>query len=172
MKNMFLCLENALKKEKDAIKIDIKENFNFFSKNYSNFYQLIKKVEDSKRIYEKEEKDLVSLKNDLYNKSHQINQINEEVDLSKLLPKNTEATLEMKKNYGYFLNRINNEFDRMKGLNNDIFKNNIMKCFKLQFDILNGFKDKLNEILSKIKGLENPIKINNAKNRVVRLCFC
>ena len=41
MKNMFLSLESALKRERDIIKIDIKENFNFFSKNYSNFYQLV-----------------------------------------------------------------------------------------------------------------------------------
>ena len=68
MKIMFLSLSKTFKMEKDVIKIDIKENFNFFYKNYSNFNHLIKKVEEAKRVYKKEEKDLVSLKNDLYNK--------------------------------------------------------------------------------------------------------
>ena len=54
-------------------------------------------MEEAKRAYKKEEKDLVSLKNDLYNKKGG-SEINENVDLSKLLPKNTEATLDMKTN--------------------------------------------------------------------------
>ena len=62
---------------------------------------LIKKVEESKRIYKKEEKDLVSLKNDLFNKSQKGSPVEDNMDLSKLLPKNTEATLEMKKNMDF-----------------------------------------------------------------------
>ena len=163
MKNMFLSLENALKKEKDVIKIDIKENFNFFSKNYSNFYQLIKKVEDSKRIYEKEEKDLVSLKNDLYNKSHQINQINEEVDLSKLLPKNTEATLEMKKNYGFYLNKTLTEFERMKISDIELFNNQIIKSFKSQVNIINIYSNEIKGIVGEIEKFEQ----NDIKNDII-----
>jgi len=172
MKIMFLSLSKTFKMEKDIIKIDIKENFNFFYKNYSNFNQLIKKVEEAKRIYKKEEKDLVSLKNDLYNKKGG-SEINENVDLSKLLPKNTEATLDMKKNYGFYLNKTLSEFERMKLLDVDLFKNQITKGFKSQNNLINIFSKDIKSILEEIDKIEkfdikNEIKedkkaINNEK---------
>ena len=172
MKIMFLSLSKTFKMEKDVIKIDIKENFNFFYKNYSNFNQLIKKVEEAKRVYKKEEKDLVSLKNDLYNKKGG-SEINENVDLSKLLPKNTEATLDMKKNYGFYLNKTLSEFERMKFLDVDLFKNQITKGFKSQNNLINIFSKDIKSILEEINKIEkfdikNEIKedkkaINNEK---------
>ena len=161
MKNMFSSFQNTIKKEKDLIKIDIKENFNFFFKNFSNFLNLIKKVDEAKRIYRKEEKDLVSLKNDLYNKSKVEKLIDENVDLSKILPKNTEATLEMKKNYGYYLNRSIIEFKRMRDLDNELFKTNIIKCFKTQCDVVKTLQSEINDISSKINELRIKSEIKN-----------
>ena len=154
MKKMFTNFINTFKNEKDIIKIDIKENFNFLSKNYSNFYQLIKKVEEAKRIYKKEEKELVSLKNDLFNKSQNGSQLEENVDLSKLLPKNTEATLEMKKNYGFYLNRTLSEFERMRTLDNNIFKVDIIKGLKSQINVINKFGDSVKTIIEEINLIE------------------
>ena len=162
MKNMFSSFQATLKKEKDLIKIDIKENYSFFFKNFSNFCNLIKKVEEAKRIYRKEEKDLVSLKNDLYNKSKIENQINENVDLSKILPKNTEATLEMKKNYGFYLSKTLTEFNRMKSLDDDLFKSQILKAFKSQPNIINTYLKDINNIIEEIKKIEG----NDIKNEI------
>ena len=169
MKNMFLSLQNALKKEKDILKAEIKENFNFISNNYSNFYQLIKKVEDSKKIYKKEEKELVSLKNDLYNKKQKESQINEKVDLSKILPKNTESTLEMKKNYGFYLNKTLAEFERMKFLDINLFKDQIAKGFKSQTNVINNFSNDIKGINAEIEkfkeyDIKNDIKIDKKLN--------
>ena len=169
MKNMFLSLQNALKKEKDILKSEIKENFNFISNNYSNFYQLIKKVEDSKKIYKKEEKELVSLKNDLYNKKQKESQINEKVDLSKILPKNTESTLEMKKNYGFYLNKTLTEFERMKFLDINLFKDQIAKGFKSQTNVINNFSNDIKGINAEIEkfkeyDIKNDIKIDKKLN--------
>ena len=169
LKNMFLSLQNTLKKEKDIIKIDIKENFNFFSKNYSNFYQLIKKVEDSKKIYKKEEKELVSLKNDLYNKKQKESQNSEKVDLSKILPKNTESTLEMKKNYGFYLNKTLTEFKRMKLLDIDLFKDQVVKGFKSQINLINSYSNDIKGINGEIEkfkeyDIKNEIKVDKKLN--------
>ena len=169
MKNMFLSLQNALKKEKDILKVEIKENFNFISNNYSNFYQLIKKVEDSKKIYKKEEKELVSLKNDLYNKKQKESQINEKVDLSKILPKNTESTLEMKKNYGFYLNKTLTEFERMEFLDINLFKDQIAKGFKSQTNVINNFSNDIKGINAEIEkfkeyDIKNDIKIDKKLN--------
>ena len=169
MKNMFLSLQNALKKEKDILKAEIKENFNFISNNYSNFYQLIKKVEDSKKIYKKEEKELVSLKNDLYNKKQKESQINEKVDLSKILPKNTESTLEMKKNYGFYLNKTLVEFERMKFLDINLIKDQIAKGFKSQTNVINSFSNDIKGINTEIEkfkdyDIKNEIKVDKKLN--------
>lgn len=171
MKNMFNSLEKSLRKENDLLKIDIKENFFFFSNNLNNFEQLIKKVDENKKIYLKEEKDLVSLKNDLFNKKQGGSQIDKNIDLSKLLPKNTEATLEMKKNYGYYLNRAINEYERMKLLDNDIFKTNIKKSFKSQSDIVNKFENEIKNIISAVDEIgkqknKNEIKKEEEKKEV------
>ena len=161
MKNMFNILEKSLKKENDLLKIDIKENIFFFSHNLNNCELLFKKVDEYKRIYTKEEKDLISLKNELFNKSNILSKI-ENVDLSKLLPKNTESTIEMKKNYGYYLNRSITEFERMKLLDYGLFKDKISKCFKSLLDIINKFSGEIKEIVSTV----NEIKNKNDKNDI------
>ena len=169
MKNMFLSLQNALKKEKDILKAEIKENFNFISNNYSNFYQLIKKVEDSKKIYKKEEKELVSLKNDLYNKKQKESQNSEKVDISKILPKNTESTLEMKKNYGFYLNKTLTEFKRMKLLDIDLFKDQVVKGFKSQINLINSYSNDIKDINGEVEkfkeyDIKNEIKVDKKLN--------
>lgn len=160
-KNMFQSLEKAIIQQNDFMKIDVKENFNFLYNNLGNFEQVIKKVDECKRIYIKEEKDLISLKNDLFTKKQGGSAINKEVDLSKLLPKNTEATLEMKKNYGYYLNRSIIEFKRMRDLDNELFKTNIIKCFKTQCDVVKTLQSEINDISSKINELRSKSEIKN-----------
>ena len=160
-KNMFQSLEKAIIQQNDFMKIDVKENFNFLYNNLGNFEQVIKKVDEYKRIYIKEEKDLISLKNDLFTKKQGGSAINKEVDLSKLLPKNTEATLEMKKNYGYYLNRSIIEFKRMRDLDNELFKTNIIKCFKTQCDVVKTLQSEINDISSKINELRIKSEIKN-----------
>ena len=157
MRIMLNSLVKFLKKENEILKIDIKENFNFFSNNLYNFEQLFRKVDDFKRIYTKEEKDLVSLKNDLYNKTNIGSKIDKNVDLSKLLPRNTEATLEMKKNYGYYLNRVISEFERIKEMDNNMLNDKIINSFRTQYEIINRFH-------GEIKGINNSIIEFEKKN--------
>lgn len=161
LKNMYQRLEKAIRQQNDFMKIDLKENFNFLFNNLSNFGHVFKKVDEYKRIYTKDEKDLVSLKNDLFNKKQGGSAINKEVDLSKYMPKNTEATLEMKKNYGYYLNRSIIEFKRMRDLDKELFNTNIIKCFKSQFDLVKNLQSEINDIFSKINELKSKSEIKN-----------
>ena len=166
LKNIFNALEKFLKKENDLLKIDIKENFYFFSNNLNNFNQLFKKVDEFKRIYSKEEKDLVSLKNDLFNKVNiGKDQSDKNVDLSKLLPRNTEATLEMKKNYGFYLNRAINEYERIKKIDNDMFKERIITSYKSQYDIINKFQGEMKEFISTIDELGKQKKVEKKEEK-------
>ena len=166
LKNIFNALEKFLKKENDLLKIDIKENFYFFSNNLNNFNQLFKKVDEFKRIYSKEEKDLVSLKNDLFNKVNiGKDQSDKNVDLSKLLPRNTEATLEMKKNYGFYLNRAITEYERIKKIDNDMFKERIITSYKSQYDIINKFQGEMKEFISTIDELGKQKKVEKKEEK-------
>ena len=145
MNNMFFNLAKNFKKQNDMINIDIKESFLFMYNNYGSINELIKRIDNKKRVYAKEEKELISLKEDLFNtrntpghqKSNANIQINKknaegEFDLSEFLPINTKALLDMKKSYGFYLNKFLLEYDRMKKLNSVIYREKIQRCYKTQ----------------------------------------
>ena len=145
MNNFFFNLAKNYKKQNEFINIDIKESFVFMQNNYGSINELIKRIENKKRVYFKEEKELISLKEDLFKTrntpQHKLKNSNIDVDkknnlgefdLSTLLPINTQALLEMKTSYGFYLNRFLKEYDRMKRLNSVIYKEKIYRCYKTQ----------------------------------------
>ena len=145
MNNFFFNLAKNYKKQNEFINLDIKESFGFMQNNYSSLNDLIKRIENKKKVYIKEERDLIALKEDLFRTrntpGHKLHNINIDVDkknnmgefdLSTLLPKNTQALLEMKTSYGFYLNRFLKEYDRMKKLNAVVYKEKIQKCYKTQ----------------------------------------
>ena len=145
MNNFFFNLAKNFKKQNEFINIDIKESFIFMQNNYGSINELLKRIESKQKVYLKEEKELISLKEDLFTTrntpGHKKNNINIDVDkknnmgefdLSSLLPVNTQALLDMKKSYGFYLNRFLNEYERMKKLNSVIYKDKIQKCYKTQ----------------------------------------
>ena len=148
MNNMFFNLAKNFKKQNDFINIDIKESFIFMQNNYGSINELIKRIDSKKKVYFKEEKELISLKEQLFNTrntpGHQKSNANIEInkknaegefDLSTFLPMNTKALLEMKKSYGFYLNKFLMEYDRMKKLNGVIYREKIQRCYKTQNSI-------------------------------------
>ena len=83
------------------------------------------------------------------------------VNIIKNRRKIRNKTLEMKKNYGYYLNRAIIEFKRMRDLDKELYKTNIIKCFKSQFDIAKDLQSEVNEISSKINELKSKSEIKN-----------
>ena len=164
LQNTFNVLGKSFKRENDLLKIDIKENFYFFANNINNFSQLFHKVDEYKRIFTKEEKDLISLKNDLFTKTNIANKEEDNIDLSKFLPRNTEATLEMKKNYGYYLNRVIIEFERMNNLERNLLEDIITKCFRTQNDIIYNLQQEIKKIKSTVEKLEIKRSENSKQN--------
>ena len=117
MNNFFFNLAENFKKQNEFINIDIKESFIFMQHNYVSINELIKRIESKKKVYFKEEKTLISLKEDLFktrntpehklkNADIDVDKKNNlgEYDLSTILPLNTKALLEMKTSYGFYLN--------------------------------------------------------------------
>ena len=143
MNNLFFNLAKNFKKQNDFINVDIRESFVFMQNNYGSINELIKRIDSKKKVYSKEEKELISLKEDLFNTrntvGHQKSNANIEInkknavgefDLSTLLPMNTKALLEMKKSYGFYLNKFLLEYARMKKLNNSIYRDKIQRCYR------------------------------------------
>ena len=143
MNNLFFNLAKNFKKQNDFINVDIRESFVFMQNNYGSINELIKRIDSKKKVYSKEEKELISLKEDLFNTrntvGHQKSNANIEInkknavgefDLSTFLPMNTKALLEMKKSYGFYLNKFLLEYARMKKLNNSIYRDKIQRCYR------------------------------------------
>ena len=145
MNKFFSSLANSYKKQNEFINIDIRESFIFMQHNYVSINELIKIVEKKKNFYFKEEKVLMSLKEDLFKtrntEKHKIKNMHIDVDkkndlgefdLSTLLPLNTQQLLEWKKSYGFYLNRFLKEYERMKSLNSVVYRDKIQRCYKTQ----------------------------------------
>jgi hypothetical protein len=143
MNNFFFNLAKNYKKQNEFINIDIKESFVFMQNNYGSINELIKRIDNKKKVYSKEEKVLMSLKEELFRtrntEEHKKSNINIDVnkkndvgefDLSTLLPINTQSLLEMKKSYGFYLNRFLKEYERMKKLNSNVYKEKIHRCYR------------------------------------------
>ena len=143
MNNFFFNLAKNYKKQNEFINIDIKESFVFMQNNYGSINELIKRIDNKKKVYFKEEKVLMSLKEELFRtrntEEHKKSNINIDVskkndvgefDLSTLLPINTQSLLEMKKSYGFYLNRFLKEYERMKKLNSNVYKEKIHRCYR------------------------------------------
>jgi len=173
MNNMFFNLAKNFKKQNDFINIDIKESFIFMQNNYGSINELIKRIDSKKKVYFKEEKELISLKEQLFNTrntpGHQKSNANIEInkknaegefDLSTFLPMNTKALLEMKKSYGFYLNKFLMEYDRMKKLNGVIYREKIHRIINQNGSIFASssyFKNsnKLNNVTIPYPYLEN-----------------
>ena len=169
MNNYFFNLAKNFKQQNEFLNIDIKESFIFMQHNYVSVNELIKRIENKKKIYFKEEKVLISLKEDLFKTrnttEHKIHNVDIDVDkkndlgefdLSTLLPLNTQALLEMKKSYGFYLNRFLKEYDRMKKLNSVIYKEKIQRCYKTQNNIASELCACVETLMSSMDAYSTP----------------
>ena len=194
MNNFFFNLAKIFKKQNEFINIDIKESFTFMYNNYGSINELMKRIDSKKKVYSKEEKQLITLKEELFktrnteehkkkNAHIDVDKKNDigEFDLSTLLPINTQALLDMKKSYGFYLNRFLTEYERMKKLNSIVYKEKIYRCYRNTISVaseLSAFVENLmssmdicssgstptgNE-MEKPKEKKNNINVNNKKN--------
>ena len=133
-------------KEKDLIKKEIKENFSFMKKEFNSMNDLIYNIENYKYNYYKNEDKLKNKKNQLFNGKDitkwelNPNEIIDKIQLindrdyafDKMLFKETNNLRDVKNYYGYFLNSLINEYERIKLKNSKENDKNIKSyCQKL-----------------------------------------
>jgi hypothetical protein len=133
-------------KEKDLLKKEIKENFSFMKKEFISMNDLIYNIENYKYNYYKNEEKLKNKKIQLFNlkdiSKWELNP-NEMIDkiqlindkdyaFDKMLFKETKNLIDIKNYYGYFLNNLINEYERIKNKNSKENDKNIKNfCQKL-----------------------------------------
>ena len=177
MNKLFLNWSEALKRHSTIMHIDVREYFKYIKNNFKSMKDLVSIVETKKNIYNKNENYLANKKEDLF-KRGDINKWELNIDdrnnannliqdkskaLAKILPKETNNVIGMKKMYGFYLNRIIEEYERIKTINsNQHIKNLIYACEKL-IEIYGDFQKGTADIINFFNNKNYEIK-NNANN--------
>jgi hypothetical protein len=145
MSDMFYNFSTYLTNQTDIIFINLKEYFKYIKNNYRSMEGFIHKTENLKNAFYKSLKNLKTKKEDLFRKQEVAKwdfDPKENVDkstiasdkglaLEKILYKETLQVNYQKVVYGFYLNRILSEHDRMKIINSNLHYKNSMNIFEM-----------------------------------------
>ena len=146
MHNLFKNWSECLKSHGNLIHIDIREHFKYTKNNFRAMKDLVTLVETHRNIYNKNERSLMNKKEELFKKGDtnkwELNSDDKNISgnlisdkpnaLIKILPKDTNNVINMKKSYGFYLNRIIEEYGRFREINSDLHKKIMIRtCIKL-----------------------------------------
>ena len=181
MSKLFTNWSDALKRNNNVIHIDIREYFKYVKNTFKSMKDVVSVVEVSKNTFNKNERYLINKKEDLFRKGD-VNKweldINERDNANKLLqdknaalmkiiPKETNNVINLKKTYGYYLNRIIDEYERIKVINSFSHKKNLInaceKLTEIYGDFQKGTADIINFFNMREKIIHNNANINNIK---------
>ena len=174
MQRMFNGISDTMKEQNLFINTDIKEYYKFINGYFSRLKEFTKNVDIHKNNYNKLSKNLISKKIDLYKKGETSkwelapsdrnntdllrNLINDpEAAYKKICFKETNNAINIKKEYGYYLNKIITEYERIRDINAIIHKEKVINYCQKQTEINNKFNNILNEIITTMSNCENEI---------------
>ena len=173
MSILFTNWSDALKRHNNIIHIDIREYFKYVKNNFKSMKDLVYIVDSNKYTFNKNEKYLINKKEDLFRKGEinkwdldpndrdKANNLIQDKNtaLMKIIPKETKNVINLKKTYGYYLNRIIDEYERLKSINSSLHKKNLVnaceKLTEIYGDFLKGTTDIINFFNMKGKPAQN-----------------
>ena len=141
------------KKQRILINEGIREYFRYVKNEFLSIKELSLKVDYNKTIYVKGFDKLMALKenifkqdittwginlSDIENKYELLT--NKNLAFTKMLPIDTKKVDELRQNYGFYLNSIISEFERIRELNSTRHKDNIKKFINNITESLNDFQ--------------------------------
>ena len=148
------------------LKKNIIEFLNFIKKEFNSFKDLAYIVESNKNIYYKKNEKLLYLKEQIFSEKDKENfsesSKKKEIEISKLVIKDTEKVLELKKDYGCYLNCYIGEYERIRDLNSTRIKENLVNFIKGLNLQMSNYNFSLGEILSFIDSLTEEGYIGNS----------
>ena len=163
MELMFKNLGDNFNILNNFIKTEIKQHFKFIGNNFISLNEMIQNVEISKNNYIKIAKHLINKKNELYKKGdiskyelkEKINFNNKNQILNKMLPQETKNSIKNKMIYGFYLNEIRKEYEKMRKINSYFFKKKICFFCKEQISICSDYTRILGDIIMIIDSCTN-----------------
>ena len=177
LNEMFKQWSEALKKQNQIMFMNIREHFKFSKNIFKSMKELINSADNYKQIYNKAKKNLISKKEDLFKKGDtskwelgdnkdKINVLEKTIALPNMLPTETNNVNNIRQMYGYYLNGVNNEFERIEKIMSNSHKENLIENAKKEITIISELFKSISEI-----GLGSPkYSIENVMKEVNNLC--
>ena len=154
LSSMFDSLSFYLSKQNYIIFIYLREYFKYVKNNFHSMKDLISAGESIKNNFYKSLKHLKSKKEDLFKKPESVNKWefdpkdnidkssiakNKPLALEKMLYNETKGVNNQKQIYGFYLNRILVEYERMKNVNAERHLKTVLKIFEKQTNVTTDF---------------------------------
>ena len=147
LNEMFKQWSEALKKQNQIMFMNIREHFKFSKNIFKSMKELINSADNYKQIYNKAKKNLISKKEDLFKKGDtskwelgdnkdKINVLEKTIALPNMLPTETNNVNNIRQMYGYYLNGVNNEFERIEKIMSNSHKENLIENAKKEITII------------------------------------
>ena len=162
MSKLFTNWSDALKRHNNVVHIDIREYFKYVKNTFKSMKDLVSIVDSNRYYYNKNEKNLINKKEDLFRKGDinkweldpsdrdNANKLLQDRNtaLMKIIPKETNNVINIKKVYGYYLNRIIDEYERIKLINSSLHKTNLLNACEKITEIYGDFQKGNAEIIT------------------------
>ena len=176
MHKIMLTLSDIENKKVDLMNNYIREYFRFVKNEYISLKELSSKVDTNKDIYHKAFDKINSTKEKLFKQKNLNNwQLADKNDLnykdvllknknlafSKMIPEETKNFNEIKYNYGFYLNSLISEYERLRILNSRRHKDHVQIFAKMLIDIITQFHGGLNDQIYFFQGLKDDEDIVN-----------
>ena len=161
MKNLFNTWGETLKKQSSFFFNDVREYLRLLSGNYHHIRELVQFVETIKTNYNKTSKNLTNKKMELFRKgdvsSWQLdikdkNTLNEFyadrlASYKKICFKETNNVIKLKEKYGYHLNKMISEYQRLRNINTIENKEKVIQFCKKESQISSDYFQIMGEII-------------------------
>jgi len=170
MSSMFSNFSLYLVKQKNLFFIDLKEYFKYVKNNYRSMKEFLHKTENLKNTFYKSFKSLKTKKEDLFRKQ-EVNKwdldpkdtsidrnsiaTNKNLALEKMLHKETLQVNYQKVVYGFYLNKIISEHERMKLINGS---HHLKYCINMFEVIANNCTDFMSALADNTSNLRKNLK--------------
>ena len=156
LNEMFKHWSTALKKQNTLTYINIREYFKFSKNVIKSMRDLTNSVDNCKQAYYKSKRNLISKKEDLFRKgditkwdlgpNKNINAQDKSIALPNMLANETNSVINLKQIYGYYLNSVNNEFERMEKIFSFGHKQNLVENAKKEITIISELFKNISDI--------------------------
>ena len=163
MNIMFKELKNNFEKFQNFIKYEVKQHFKFIGNNFITLNEMIQNVDIAKNNYMKISRHLINRKKDLLKRGDKNKyELNEKIDINDkksilkyMLPKDTINCIRNKMIYGFYLNELIKEYEKMRKINSYFHKRKICYFCKEQITICSEYTRILGDIIMTIDSCKN-----------------